>query len=55
MGVPKTTTPYFLKIPYSSNSHPKFKAVYPPKPKKTPSGRSFLIIASKDSTFKGDK
>jgi len=42
IGVPRISTLYFLKIPFSASSTPTFNAVCPPKPSNTPSGRSLV-------------
>uniref|UniRef100_A0A915HVH5 Uncharacterized protein n=1 Tax=Romanomermis culicivorax TaxID=13658 RepID=A0A915HVH5_ROMCU len=48
-GVPKTSTPYFSKIPFLYNSTPQFKAVWPPKVNKIPSALKSLTALTKTS------
>ena len=43
--VPSTWTPYSLSVPFRYSSVPQFRAVCPPKAKRMPSGRSFLMIS----------
>jgi len=55
IGVPSTLTPYFAKIPSSSSLTAQFKAVWPPKVHKMPSGRSRSITCVTNSTVTGKK
>ena len=51
--VPSNSTSYFLRIPFSASSELRFSPVCPPIPLRIPSGRSFAMIFSRNSTVRG--
>ncbi len=53
--VPRTLTPCFSKTPLSASSVPQLRAVWPPKPRRTPSGFSFSMTPSTNSGVMGRK
>mmetsp|Transcript_2615 Transcript_2615/g.4742 ORF Transcript_2615/g.4742 Transcript_2615/m.4742 type:complete len:268 (-) Transcript_2615:850-1653(-) len=55
MGVPRTSTPYFSKVPAFHISTAQFRAVWPPMETTMPSGFSRLIISSTKSGVTGRK
>ncbi len=55
IGVPKTRTLYFSRVPASCNATAQFKAVWPPKVQKMPSGFSYLMPSSTKVGVTGKK
>src|SRR5436309_2978122 len=51
--VPRSSTSYFLRTPVSASSELRFSPVWPPIPLRTPSGRSFAMTFSRNSTVSG--
>jgi hypothetical protein len=52
-GVPSSLTPYFCSTPASASSETRLRAVWPPMPASTPSGRSFSMMAVSEDTVRG--
>ena len=53
--VPSTLTPCLSRTPLSESSTPQFRAVWPPKPRRMPSGPSFSMTCSTNSGVMGRK
>jgi hypothetical protein len=54
-GVPSTLVSVRRKTPRSASAMPQFSAVWPPKERSTPSGRSASRIGSTNSAVSGWK